>query len=79
MAMYCADREHLIARFETATREYMKAVNALAGKRSRDFEIAYHASERLRTDCEDARFALERHSLEHGCGHAERPGNAVPV
>ena len=69
--MYCSDREHLVARFETATREYSQAVQSLAGKRTREFQLAYEETERLRVACEDARIAMERHSIEHGCGYAK--------
>jgi len=69
--MYCPERERLVARYETATREYSISVQSLAGKQSREFEVSYHETERLRTACEESRSALERHSLQHGCGQAK--------
>jgi hypothetical protein len=69
--MYCTEREHLIARYETVSREFSKAVLSLSGKRSVEFEKAYQDTERLRTACEEARIALERHSFHHGCALAD--------
>jgi len=46
--MYCSDREHLIVRYETASRQHARAVLSLSEKRTLEFEIAYLDTERLR-------------------------------
>ena len=66
--MYCAERERLVARYETATREYSITVQSLSGKRTREFAVAFQDTERLRVACNEARDALDRHSIQHGCG-----------
>lgn len=68
--MYCSERERLVARYEAATRTYSIAVQALSDKRSHEFRVAYAETERMRQVCEHARIALDRHSIEHGCGQS---------
>jgi hypothetical protein len=67
MHPYCPDREHLIAQYETALRDYRIAVQALKGIRT-GISGRPKQVERLHEQVKRARIQLERHRLEHGCG-----------
>jgi hypothetical protein len=65
--MYCTEREHLLAQFETAVRAYQAAVLVLRTTHGADFEKANTEVDRLKRTTREARASLDRHRHEHDC------------
>ena len=57
-----AERDRVIAEYQSAVQAYSDAVRRLIGLVGRDFEAAYKEAERLRQASEQHRAALERSS-----------------
>jgi hypothetical protein len=64
----CPERAILESRFHADVRVYRDAIDRLDACPPKDFEVVYEAAERARLAFENARFALNRHIAEHGCG-----------
>ena len=72
--MYCSQREHLLARYESALRTYRLAVQALTHQAGAELGEGLKQADLLHEALESARIVLDHHSREHRCGYAEARG-----
>ena len=67
----CEEKDRLLRAYSFATADYMRAVRLLEERSGvmpkRDYEEIRKYAEKTREVSEQARAALEKHTVEHGC------------